>query len=136
MSGKSKSGFNTSQSATTSPNSACPPHSTPMNPKTAQKTSSSRNYTSNHPFHPSQLTETKQPDIGSNLDSNPLQTPGEPRADPERTASEPQSDPIRTPLRTVRNPPPPTRLPAPSAPATTGTSSQTPPESRIPAPLG
>jgi hypothetical protein len=54
------------------------------------------NNISNQPHLPSQLTEPKQPNIGSNLGSNPLRTIFKPRADPERTPSESHSDPIRT----------------------------------------
>ena len=95
MSGKLNPGFETSHTPT-SPNSVRPSHSTPMTANTAQETSASENYTSNHPHLPPQITEKKQPKIGSNPGSNPLRTPFGPRANPERTPSEPHSDPIRT----------------------------------------
>jgi hypothetical protein len=108
MSGKSNPGFQTR------PNSVRPPHSTPMNPKTAQEACSSKNCTSNRPHSPSQLTETKQPNIGSNLGSNPRRTPFKPRANPERTPSEPHSDPNRT----VRTPVPALSLKTAAGPQT------------------
>ena len=95
MSGKSNPGFETSHTPT-SPNSVRPSHSTPMTAETAQETSASDNYTSNHPHLPSQRTDTKHSTLGSNPGSNPIRTPSEPPSDPERTASEPHSDPTRT----------------------------------------
>ncbi|MBE7542830.1 MAG: DUF1326 domain-containing protein [Bryobacteraceae bacterium] len=48
------------------------------------------------PSKSQQLIHSKRLTFGSNLGSNPIRTPSEPRSDPERTPSEPHSDPIRT----------------------------------------
>ena len=95
MSGRANPGFKTSHTPT-SPNSVRPSHSTPMTANTAQETSASKNYTSNQPHLPTQLTEKKHSPFGSNSGSNPIRTPSEPPSNPFRTASEPHSDPTRT----------------------------------------